>query len=54
MYVDDLFMCFGGGCYFLFEHAAQNPKELIDILKAKYQPRVNGDGPLTYHLGADY
>ena len=34
--------------------AAQNPKELINILKSKYQLKVEDDGPLTYHLGADY
>ena len=33
--------------------AAQNPKEVIIILKSKYQLK-KGDGPLTYHLGADY
>ena len=42
VYVDDLCI------------AAQDPKELIDILKSKYKPKVNGDVPLTYHLGADY
>ena len=42
VYVDDLCI------------AAQNPKELINILKTKYQLKVKGDGPLTYHLGADY
>ena len=31
----------------------QNPKELINILKTKYQLKVKGDGPLTYHLGAN-
>ena len=34
--------------------AAQNPKELINILNSKYHLRVKDDGPLTYHLGADY
>ena len=33
---------------------AQDPKEIINILKAKYNLKVKGDGPLTYHLGADY
>ena len=33
--------------------AAQDPKELINILKTKYQLKVKGDGPLTSHLGAD-
>ena len=31
--------------------AAQNPKELMNILKTKYQLKVKGGGPLTYHLG---
>ena len=30
------------------------PKQIINILKAKYNLKVKGDGPLTYHLGADY
>ena len=42
VYVDDLCI------------AAQDPKELINILRLKYQLNVKGDGPLTYHLGADY
>ena len=42
MYVDDLCI------------AAQHPKEIINILKAKYNLKVKGNGPLTYHLGADY
>ena len=42
VYVDDLCI------------ATQNPKELISILKSKYHLKVKGDGPLTYHLGADY
>ena len=42
VYVDDLCI------------AAQNPKELINIIKSKYQLKVKGIGPLTYHLGADY
>ena len=42
VYVDDL--CF----------AAPDPKEIINILKSKYNLKVKGDGPLTYHLGADY
>ena len=35
-------------------HCSTNRKELISILKSKYQLKVKGDGPLTYHLGADY
>ena len=42
MYVDDLCI------------AAQDPKEIISILRLKYKPKVKGNGPLTYHLGADY
>ena len=42
MYVDDLCI------------AAQDHKEIINILESKYNLKVKGDGPLTYHLGADY
>ena len=42
VYVDDLCI------------AAQDPKEIINVLKSKYQLKVKGDGPLTYHLGADF
>ena len=42
MYVNDLCI------------AAQDPKEIFNILKSKYNLKVKGDGPLTYHLGADY
>ena len=42
VYVDDLCI------------AAQDPKEIINILKSKYHLKVRGDGPLTYRLGADY
>ena len=42
VYVDDLCI------------AAQDPKEIINILKSKYNLKVKGDGQLTYHLGADY
>ena len=42
VYVDDLCI------------AAQDPKEKFNILKSKYHLKVKGDGPLTYHLGADY
>ena len=31
----------------------KNPKELISILKSKSHLKVKGDGPVTYHLGAD-
>ena len=41
MHVDDLCI------------AAQDPKEISNILKSKYKLKVKGDGPLTYHLGAD-
>ena len=33
---------------------AQDPKQIINTLKSKYKLKVRGDGPLTYHLGADY
>ena len=42
VYVDDLCI------------AAQDPKEIIYVLRSKYHLKVKGDGPLTYHLGADY
>ena len=42
VYVDDLCI------------APQDPKEKINILKSKYHLKVKGDGPLFYHLGADY
>ena len=28
--------------------------KIPNILKSKYNLKVKGDGPLTYHLGADY
>ena len=34
--------------------ASQDPKEIVNILKSKYNLKVKGDSPLTYHLGADY
>ena len=42
VYVDDLCI------------AVQGPKEIINILRSKFKQRVEGDGPLSYHLGADY
>ena len=33
---------------------AQDPKEIINILKSKYKLKVKEDCPFTYHLGADY
>ena len=33
---------------------AQDPKQIINTLKSKYKLKVKGDGPLTYHLGAEY
>ena len=42
MYVDDLCI------------ASQDPEEIINTLKSKYNLKVRGDGPLTYHLGVDY
>ena len=40
VYVDDLCI------------AVQGPKEIISILRSKHKQRVQGDGPLSYHLGA--
>ena len=42
VYVDDLCI------------TVQYPKEIINILKSKYHLEVKEDGPLTYHLPADY
>ncbi|KAL7580434.1 hypothetical protein ACA910_004455 [Epithemia clementina (nom. ined.)] len=42
IYVDDLLI------------ATENPKELIDQLKEKFNLKIKGDGPLEYHLGCDY
>ena len=42
VYVDDLCI------------VEQDPKEIINIIKSKYNLKVQGDGPLTYHLAADY
>ena len=42
VYVDDLCI------------VAQDPKQIIKTLKLKYKLKVKGDGPLTYHLGADF
>ena len=42
VYVDDLCI------------AAQDPKEILNILRSKYKLKVKGDGLLTYHLGAHY
>ena len=41
VYVDDLCI------------AALDPKKIVNILKSKYNLKVKGGGPLTYHLGAD-
>ena len=35
-------------------HCCKNSKELINILKTKYQLKVKGGGTITYNLGADY
>ena len=35
-------------------HCTHNPKEIINILKSKYKLKLKGDGPISYHLGADY
>ena len=42
VYVDDLCI------------TAESPSGSIQIFKAKYHLKVNGDGKLNYHLGADY
>ena len=42
VYVDDLCI------------VAQDPKQINNIHKLKYILKVKGDGPLTYHLGAEY
>ena len=42
VYVDDLYT------------AAESPSAIIDIYKTKYHLKVNGDGKLNHHLGADY
>ena len=42
VYVDDLCI------------AAESTSASIQIFKSKYHLKVNGDGKLTYHLGADY
>ena len=41
-YVDDLCI------------AAQTPGKIIQSLEKEYKLKVKGDGPLSYHLGADY
>ena len=42
VYVDDLCI------------AAESPSAIIDIFKTKYNLKVNGDGKMSYHVGADY
>ena len=42
VYVDDLCI------------VAKDPKEIINNIKSKYKLKVKEDGPLSYHLGADY
>ena len=34
--------------------AAQNPGKIIQALKEVYKLNIQGDGPLSHHLGADY
>ena len=41
-YVDDLSI------------TAQNPCQIIQILKQDYKLKAKGDGPPSHHLGADY
>jgi len=42
VYVDDLAM------------ALEKPQEFVKLLTEKYNFKLKGVGPLTYHLGADY
>jgi hypothetical protein len=42
VYVDDLLS------------AAQNPNEIVKVLKENYKLKLKGVGPLTYHLGCNY
>jgi hypothetical protein len=42
VYVDDLLV------------AAKNARELLDLLKTKYNYKLKGDGPVEYHLGCDF
>ena len=42
VYVDDLTI------------AAKNPKEICDALTGKYNYKLKGVGPLTYHLGCNF
>ena len=42
VYVDDLAI------------AAEDPKEITDVLQNKYNFKLKGTGPLSYHLGCDF
>ena len=42
VYVDDLAI------------AAQNPKEVCDILVKKYKFKLKGTGPISFQLGCDF
>ena len=35
-------------------HCCKRSQGTINVLKSKYILKAKGDGPLTYHLGADY
>ena len=35
-------------------HCCTRSQRKINTLKSKYNLKVKGDGPLTYHLGTDY
>ena len=42
VYVDDLAIC------------ARNPKDITELLKNKYNYKLKGEGPITFHLGCDF
>ena len=33
---------------------SKNPKEITDILSNKYEFKLKGTGPISYHLGCDF
>ena len=42
IYVDDLLI------------ESEEPQKIIQNLKSKFKLKINGDGPLEYHLGCNY
>jgi hypothetical protein len=34
--------------------AARNPKEIVQTLEEQHKLKLEGVGPMTYHLGRDY